>query len=195
VTRRRGGFCYELNGLFAWLLNQIGFEVTCLNGRVFNKRGGLGIDFDHLVLLVAIPGLSTRWLVDVGFGDSFVEPLPFEEGAVQIQGLYTYKVERADNGMALWRRNYERAWERQYFFDLEPRTFPNDYLAGCLYHQSSPQSSFTLGRVVSRATPEGRITLDDNRLIMTTNGRREELPVQNEVEFHKLLKKHFDIKL
>jgi N-hydroxyarylamine O-acetyltransferase len=79
IVNKRGGFCYELNGLFAWLLKQIGFEVTYLNARVFNSKGDLGIDFDHLALLVGIPHQSMRWLVDVGFGDSFNEPLSFEE--------------------------------------------------------------------------------------------------------------------
>jgi N-hydroxyarylamine O-acetyltransferase len=79
VSQRRGGFCYELNGLFAWLLRHAGFDVTCLNARVFNRAGELGIDFDHLALLVKIPSQPTPWLADVGFGDSFNEPLSFEE--------------------------------------------------------------------------------------------------------------------
>jgi len=52
MVNGRGGFCYELNGLFAWLLKQVGFEVTYLNARVYNSEGNLGIDFDHLALLV-----------------------------------------------------------------------------------------------------------------------------------------------
>jgi len=58
VVNKRGGFCYELNRLFAWLLKQIGFEVTYLNARVFDHTGNLGIDFEHLALLVQIPSSS-----------------------------------------------------------------------------------------------------------------------------------------
>src|SRR5215510_66895 len=58
INQKRGGFCYELNGLCAWLLKQIGFNMTYLNARVFNSTGELGIDFDHLALLVKIPGQS-----------------------------------------------------------------------------------------------------------------------------------------
>ena len=65
IERRRGGFCYELNGLFAWLLKQIGFDVTYLNARVFNREGKLGIEFDNLVLMVRFPDESSRWLADV----------------------------------------------------------------------------------------------------------------------------------
>jgi N-hydroxyarylamine O-acetyltransferase len=62
VTKNRGGFCYELNGLFAWLLNQTGFNVTFLNARVYDREGNLGIDFDHLALLVQIPaGPTAGW--------------------------------------------------------------------------------------------------------------------------------------
>ena len=58
IVQKRGGFCYELNGLFAWLLKQIGFDVTYLNARVYNREGKLGIDFDHLALLVEVPNES-----------------------------------------------------------------------------------------------------------------------------------------
>src|SRR5512143_2820813 len=75
IIQKRGGFCYELNGLFAALLKGIGFQLTYLNGRVYSPAGNLGIDFDHLALLVQAPNESERWLADVGFGDSFNEPL------------------------------------------------------------------------------------------------------------------------
>src|SRR5512138_694480 len=75
VVQGRGGFCYELNGLFGAFLREIGFDVTYLNARVYNREGKLGIPFDHLALLVQIPGQPGRWLADVGFGDSFLEPL------------------------------------------------------------------------------------------------------------------------
>lgn len=67
VTRKRGGFCYELNGLFAWLLKEIGFEVIYLNAHDFHEEDGtFGIDFDHLALMVKMPYESISWLVDVG---------------------------------------------------------------------------------------------------------------------------------
>src|SRR3972149_5708622 len=69
ILDHRGGFCYELNGLFAWLLKQIGYEVTYLNARVYKEDGSLGIDFDHLALIVRAPSMPERWLADVGFGD------------------------------------------------------------------------------------------------------------------------------
>jgi N-hydroxyarylamine O-acetyltransferase len=193
INRRRGGFCYELNGLFAWLLNQIGFEVTYLNARVFKEDGTLGIGFDHLALLVRAPGQAKHWLADVGFGDSFTEPLSFQQGGDQVQGLHAYKLEQIDDGYIAWRRNYSGLWERLYFFDLQPRKFPDDYQAGCHYHQTSPKSTFTQGSVISIATSNGRITLERMRLILTQNGVRQEKTVADENEYHALLKHYFGV--
>ncbi len=72
VRRRRGGFCYELNGVFAALLRSLGFNVTMLSAEVANNEGEFGEPFDHMTLMVT---LDERWLADVGFGDSFREPL------------------------------------------------------------------------------------------------------------------------
>jgi N-hydroxyarylamine O-acetyltransferase len=195
IIQKRGGFCYELNGMFAWLLKRIGFDVTYLNARVYNRQGQLGIDFDHLALLVGIPNQSGRWLVDVGFGDSFNEPVNFEVRGEQVQGLRSYRLEQVPDGFVTWQKNYDGSWRRQYFFDLQPRTFPTDYEPGCLYHQTSPKSSFTRGSIISRATPEGRVSLEDNGLILTQHGQRSERPIENRDEYHRLLKQYFEITL
>ena len=195
VVNKRGGFCYEHNGLFAWLLKQIGFEVAYLNGRVFNKEGKRGIEFDHLALLVKIPDSSTRWLADVGFGDSFIEPLNFEERGEQARGLRAYRLEEISDGFVAWQKNYDGAWERQYFFDVTPRTFPQDYEAGCLYHQTSPNTSFTQHSIISRATDDGRVSLESDRLTVTRNGKRAKRTLESQDEYHKLLKDHFGIVL
>ena len=195
ILHRRGGFCYELNGSFAWLLRETGFDVTYLNARVYNRDGKLGIDFDHLALLVSVPGQSRRWLADVGFGDSFNEPLRFDEPETQVQGLRAYRLEQQENGYVTWQRNYDGTWERQYYFDLQPHQFPEEYEAACLYHQTSPLSSFTRGSIISRATPDGRCSLEDGRLIMTINGKRTEQLVSNKHEYQILLSENFGVVL
>jgi N-hydroxyarylamine O-acetyltransferase len=195
VVRRRGGFCYELNGIFAWLLKNVGFEVTYLNGRVYNNEGKRGREFDHLTLLVKIPTEEQYWLADVGFGDSFFEPLRFEYNGEQAQGLRAYKIEPVENGYDLFMRGFDGDWKRQYYFDLQPRRFPADYEEACLYHQTSPKSSFTRERVISLATPDGRISLDIKNLTITTNGRLLKQPLRSKDEFQRLLGTHFDIML
>ena len=82
VRRRRGGFCCELNGLFGWLLGQLGFTVVILSARVF-RDGQPGSEFDHLILRVE---LEEDLIADVGFGDSFLEPLRLH--AVRSEGEY-----------------------------------------------------------------------------------------------------------
>src|SRR3954453_19750282 len=72
VTRHRGGFCYELNSLYGWLLQELGFAVTILAARSTTK-GTLGIPFDHLLLRV---DFDEPVLVDVGWGETYRSPLP-----------------------------------------------------------------------------------------------------------------------
>ncbi len=191
VLHHRGGFCYELNGLFAGLLKQIGFEVTYLNGRVFKSDGELGSDFDHLALMVRTPGRSTTWLVDVGFGDLFMRPLSLNHPGEQAEGLRAYKLESTDPDYIVLQRGYDGVWRRQYAFDLRPRQFPGDYQAACHYHETSPQSGFTRKGVISKSTSKGRITLEESKLLITIDGRRIERPVVNRAEYESLLDKYF----
>jgi N-hydroxyarylamine O-acetyltransferase len=209
VVRRRGGFCYEVNGLFAWLLRSLGFEVTHLSARVGNGGASgqeFGPEFDHLTLQVRCPqdaDPAQSWLADVGFGDSFVHPLRLEVGTEQLQGLRAYRIDAEGPYRFLWRRNYDGAWTCQHRFTLQPRRFAapdgssngNEFAAMCLYHQRSPDSHFPRKRICSRATPQGRISLDDERLIITTDGMREERPVADEAEYRALLWEHFGIDL
>ena len=76
VERRRGGWCYELNGLFGWALEQIGFDVRRLSAAVMREKLGDVQRDTHLCLLVT---LDEPYLVDVGFGSSLRAPLPLRE--------------------------------------------------------------------------------------------------------------------
>jgi N-hydroxyarylamine O-acetyltransferase len=131
----------------------------------------------------------------VGFGDTFQDPLCLEGPEIQEQGLRAYRVERLQEGFAIWQRNYDGSWGRQYFFDLQPHRFPEEYISACSYHQTSPQSSFTRGSIISRATPDGRISLEDGWLILTRNGLRTERAITNRDQYKALLHQHFGITL
>lgn len=190
VSRRRGGFCYELNGLFAWLLRGLGFDVQMLSAGVANAAGDFGPDFDHMVLLVT---LNERWLVDVGFGDSFLEPLLLDERAEQVQGARAYKIVTGGEYRILLQRERDGEWKPQYRFTLQPRSY-SEYAEMCRYHQTSPQSHFTKGRVCTRATPDGRITLSGLRLITTAeDGTRQEHILADEAEYADALQQHFGV--
>ncbi len=190
VNRRRGGFCYELNGLFAALLRELGFDVHRLSARVANSNGGFGIEFDHMALLVQ---LEERWLVDVGFGDAFRDPLRLDQRGEQAQREGVYRVADADDHLTYVRFN-DGVWMPQYIFTLQSYTLA-DFADGCHYHQTSPQSSFTQRRVCSRATPDGRVTLSDEKLVITSNGARQERTLNDPEEYRVVLSTHFGVVL
>jgi len=189
VHRRRGGFCYELNGLFAALLRELGFNVEMLSAQVVDGSGVVGPPFDHMTLLVH---LEKPWLADVGFGDSFLEPLVLDEKSEQRQGNRAYKILKEDATLKLLQQIDDGDWKEQYRFTLRPYEY-SDYAEMCQYHQTSPNSHFTKARICSRATPEGRITLSGMRFITTTLGDRHEEEITSEEKYQGLLKEHFGI--
>ncbi len=191
VQRRRGGFCYELNGLFAALLRSLGFKVEMLSAGVANAAGEFGPDFDHMTLLVT---LEARWLVDVGFGDSFREPLRLDERGVQTQAERDYRLATEAAHLVLMQREAGGDWKAQYRFTLQPHVYA-DYAAMCHYHQTSPDSHFTKAPLCSLATGDGRVTLSGMRLIATTKLGREEVSVANNAEYAQRLSEHFGIKM
>ena len=170
VEQRRGGFCYELNGLFCWLLRELGFTVDKLSAGVAREEGGFDPDFDHMALSVQ---LDERWLADVGFGDSFRLPLKLDELGEQHEEFGAYRLDREDDQLILMQRCEDGSWGPQYRFTLRPYQYA-DYIDMCRFHQTSPESPFTRGRVCTLARPDGRITLRDMRLITTTKGEKQD---------------------
>jgi len=191
VERRRGGFCYELNGAFAALLRELGFAVTLLSARVAREYGGEGPDFDHLALRV---DLEEPWLADVGFGDSFLEPLRLESRMEQLDPAGSFRLTEKEDRFELERLTVDKGWKRQFSFTLAPRGL-QDFGGMCHYHQTSPESSFTQNRICSRATPDGRITLSGLKLIVDQNGNRNERMLESEEEWLSILRKDFGIVL
>jgi N-hydroxyarylamine O-acetyltransferase len=188
VERRRGGFCYELNGAFAALLEALGFRVTRLSARVPMSDGRDGPEFDHLALRV---DLEEPWLVDVGFGDSFIEPLRLSPGIEQPQWNMTFRVLEGER----WR--VERLmpdghWKLQYDFTLTHRQLA-EFAGMCDYHQTSPESPFTQKSVCSMALPDGRITVSEMKLISTRNGVKSEQELASAEERRRVLRELFGV--
>lgn len=190
VNRRRGGFCYELNGLFSALLREMGFNVQRLSARVANAEGRLGMEFGHMTLLVQY---EERLLADVGFGESFIEPLRLDERGEQVQKPGRYRIVDDHEHLTYLRRE-KTGWIAQYIFTLTPYSLA-DFQGACYWTQTSPLSSFTQRRICSLATPDGRITLSDTRWIITSNGCRQEREVESEAEYHDILRDRFGIVL
>ena len=191
-NHQRGGYCYELNGSFAWLLRRLGFRVRILSARVADKNGGFTPEFDHMALLVS---LENRWLADVGFGDSFTEPKRLDYSGPQSGDGRDYRITRRAEGRLLSRWNTEESlWEPQYMFSLSPRRL-EDFAARNRYQQTSPNSHFKKGRLCTLLTRDGRVTLTDTKLIVTRGLRRIERPTKGREQFERLLRKWFGIRL
>lgn len=183
VNQRRGGFCFENNGLFSWLLTKLGFQVTLLSAQVKSAvTGYYGPPFDHLVLMVSLGG--QRWLCDVGFGvPGFSVPLSLETSALQEQGHRVYRI-REGIGMYFleWQKEENRGadgdWTEIYKFTLESRCL-GDFTDMCQYHQSSPCSIFFCKSLCTVLKTDGRLIYIGRRLISTkfptveTNGLLE----------------------
>ncbi len=192
VRRRRGGFCYELNGLFAELLRRLGYRVTLLSAGVARDVGGFGPEYDHLLLLAE---LDRRWMVDVGFGENFKSPLDLDAAGAQVQGSKAYRIQRRDKFHLLQERSGAGRWKDSYRFTLAPRELA-EFEAMCRYHQTSPDSHFTRDRVCSLATPLGRKTLNGMKLIDTgRNGVRRVRAIGDEIEYRRLLRGQFGVRL
>lgn len=191
ILNNRGGFCYELNGLFGALLSELGFDVSMLSGGVARRDGSFGPDFDHMTLRVK---LEEDWFADVGFGDLFLEPILLKEGVEQKQGDRTFRIDSEGAYLVLKQRDGEGDWKPQYRFTLEPHS-KEDYSEMCLYHQTSPDSHFTQHSLCSIATPEGRITLSDKRLIITEGMNKQEYIIADDKEYFSMLNRYFGIKI
>lgn len=160
VKRRRGGFCYECNGLFAELLEALGFQVQRVSARMARSLTEFGNEFDHLALLV---DLGERWLVDVGNGRSCREPLPLRpEVRSRAEGI-EYRIEAYEDGHVLAYRSDESPFTPRFRFSTQPRRM-EEFAGGCHFHQTSPLSVFTHGRMATLATEQGRLSLTGNTL-------------------------------
>ncbi len=189
VRQHRGGFCYELNGAFASLLESLGFRVTLLSARVANDQEVLSAEFDHLALRV---DLEEAWLADVGFGDNFIEPLHLASYLEQQDPAGSFRVIDAGARWRLEQRQMDGTWRLQYAFSLLPRLL-SEFAGMCRYHQTSPDSHFTRNRICSLATSDGRITLSGMRLVVTSKGKKEEQTLATEADWHAALREHFGV--
>jgi N-hydroxyarylamine O-acetyltransferase len=191
VDRHRGGFCYELNGAFAALLRELGFRVTLLSARVAREDGSASPEFDHMALRV---DLDEPWLADVGFGDSFLEPLRLIPEIEQEQYGQRFRIAAVRGVMIVQRQVGDNPWKSQFRFTQTARQLC-DFEARCQFQQTSPDSHFTRQRICTLPTRDGRITLADLKLIRTTQGGREERMLQNEDEWRAAIAEHFGVRL
>ncbi|WP_210463274.1 arylamine N-acetyltransferase family protein [Rufibacter roseolus] len=191
VLNRRGGFCYELNGLFYQLLKGIGFDARMVSGRVHIKDENYGAEYDHMAIVVGVNG--KEYLVDVGFGKFSYKPLEISLGVNLQDEFGLFKFDKAYDDYLRINLFKDGSWVPQYLFDLKGREF-QEFGEMCGFHQTSKESHFTQKKVISIITKNGRKTLSNNQLKIT-DGNTESIIEFEEELFESKLKEYFDIEI
>ncbi|MBS1589816.1 MAG: arylamine N-acetyltransferase [Bacteroidetes bacterium] len=189
VHRKRGGYCYELNGLFSMLLNKLGFDISLVSGRVV-KGKRIGDEFDHLAILVRLG--RQQWLVDVGFGDFALIPLSMNTEAPQWDGRNHYCITPHDTDYCVMKqKNTEQSARIEYLFSTK-NCLLSDFFPANEFKQSSVESHFTQNLICSLPTQDGRISIINQHLISTVGEIKKEsfIPID---DLPKLLSKYFNV--
>lgn len=177
VDRRRGGYCYELNGLFGAILAELGFDVTLLAARP-ETPVGLAEPFAHLALLVE---LDRRLLVDVGFGVFSMQPLDLDARDEQPVEGHAFRIEDVDDsdgaGELLVREL--RPDEQGYRLSLRPRD-RDEFREQCRHYATEPGSPFVRRASLQRAHEDGWTKLTRKELQVKRAGERLEEPIRDD---------------
>lgn len=192
IDENRGGFCYELNGLFYTLLSNLGYSVKMISAGVYNSEGIPGPAYDHMALIVNID--NQEYLVDVGFGENFIEPLKFALDTVQKDESGYFKIISQDEKYILCSSPDGENFKKGYLFTTEEEELSN-FEDRCLYMQTSSESHFTQKKICSKATGKGRISISDLKVIVTEKGIKTETSLKDENDFLDSLNKYFGIVL
>jgi N-hydroxyarylamine O-acetyltransferase len=170
VNRRRGGWCYEMNGLLGWALEEIGFKVTRMAGAVMRVVMGDANVGNHLVLRI---DLDQPYIGDVGFGDGMLEPVALAAQEFRHDFL-PYRLE--DLGAGWWRfHNHPLGGAASFDFELKPAEHAL-LAAKCQLLQTAPQSPFVMNAVVQRHA-HNRLAMMRGRSfkVLTPDGTEERL--------------------
>ena len=164
-----------------------------ISARVSDNSGGFGEEFDHLAIVVEADNL---WLADVGFGDSFIEPLELKLNEVQKDQNGYYRISDVDGTdyLSLQKSSDGLFFKDEYIFTLKEREW-NEFEEMNNYHQTSPDSPFTQKQLCTIANENGRITLTDRNLTVTEGNEKKIIDVKDKEDFNKKLFEHFGMKL
>ena len=183
VTNRRGGYCYEINGLFAMALTAIGFEWYFTGARPMfypTRRPKT-----HMVVIVRCKGVD--YLCDTGFGGYALRaPMEIKEGEITQEGD-RFRLELL-GGEYVLSSLVQGEWQRQYGFALQPQEWIEFSLAN-YFNATHPDTIFTQKKLAVMQTPTGRKILVNNELKLIENGKLEIL----KVDYETAIKKYFGL--
>lgn len=196
VHRRRGGYCYEQNGLMGYVLAEIGFRVRRLAGRVIWL---LGPDAPlpartHTVLAVRFPGAQATYLVDVGFGGQTpTSPIRFGIGGAQQTTREPYRLEDRRDGLVL---QAEVRGDWQDLYEFTTRTQPEiDLTVGSWYVSTHPKSHFVTGLLAAMVTDDARYNLSGRNLAIHRDGGTEKILLDGAAAVLDTLKDRFGVNI
>ena len=194
IINNRGGYCFEINSLYNWLLCELGYKTTSYMSRYL--RGELEIPMRrHRVIAVESDLISGRILCDAGVGERAPKhPLLIEEGIIQEQFGETYRFEKDEFFGWLLTDYHKGEWKPYYSFTEEPQ-LDIDYVMPSFYCEKHPDSPFNKKFMIEIKTPDGRKTLNDNVFHIFKSGNMDELVIDNDELLRNILREHFYIKI
>jgi arylamine N-acetyltransferase len=193
VINKRGGYCFELNALFRWLLLELGFTVTSYMARFLRDETGIPMRRHHILKVETDDGIP--YLCDVGVGGNIPTwPIPFVLDVVFKQDNGSYRLKKDDFLGWVLEEIRHGQWSRLYSFTEEVQ-LPIDFIMPSFWCEHSPDSIFRKQNMISIRTPNGRVTVADKEFrIFTEEGVTTFVPATEE-EFRSALKKYFGIVL
>lgn len=188
VTARRGGWCYEMNELLIWALGALGFNVYRAGAGVHREVGGDSRLGNHLI---GIARLDKPYLVDVGFGDGPLDPIPLQTGRYQ-HGDFELGLERDGDWWRL--RNHASGSAPSFDFTDEPRAL-DWFQDKCTELQTLPESGFVKSSVLQRRLPDRIYVLRGKTASDIRAGHTTTRTVESQSDYARLLSDWFGIDL
>jgi arylamine N-acetyltransferase len=195
VHRRRGGYCYEHNGLMGYVLERLGFGVQRFAGRVVWMRTDDSLPAQtHQVLSVTVPGVDGPLLVDVGFGgQTLTSPIRLDPGPVQETRHEPYRISERGDGCQL-EAEVSGVWQPLYMFDTLPK--PRiDLEVGSWFVSTHPDSHFVTGLTAALVTDDARWNLRGRNLAIHRPGGTEKIRFDTAADVLEALTIRFGINL
>jgi len=187
VTRKRGGYCYEVNTFFALILRALGFQLHGLLARVLYGDSTLR-PRSHQLLLVSVANES--WIADVGFGSCCLrEPLPLEPG-VHEQGPDRFRLRKESDATYILEAVLGGRWQDLYAFSLEPYDLV-DYEPYNYWNSTSPHVRWTQQKVCTLPTENGRIVAVEMEFKIHTGHSTQTVRANSQEEYRRLLREYF----
>ncbi|MBA3829097.1 MAG: arylamine N-acetyltransferase [Taibaiella sp.] len=193
VNNNRGGYCYELNTLFCELLKYCNFHAWTISAQLVNGNK-ISPQNDHMAIVVALK--DQLWLLDAGYGDFAIRPLCISSALVQNDTRCNYRISEVTiaginyYGVDKWNKGLN-AFKTEYLFTLEPAEV-SAFIERHYYQQSASESHFVRNLVCTLPTHNGRVSIINNKLIITQDDIKRGMLLKEDIRILSL-KQYFNI--